>query len=239
MQDVRKSRRVLALIITGLCAYLCAALMAYVPYLIYVDKLLQGDLSGSYPYPKALIAGAILQYTAIIASFAAIFWGIRRIRNTRKSIQHWLIVIIGIGICILFFNLNFVEYNKLDKFCRQVLETDVIAKLEAKLAKGDLPQKARILCEGMLAKEIYVNQGRLISITDQNGTRSLFKPSGDDMAYKKTHDFLKRSILRRENTTRNGSILWIAVLFLSIILGRFWPAAKIGTNSRISQSAML
>jgi hypothetical protein len=232
MQDIRKSRRAVAFIIIGLGAYLCAALMAYVPYLIYVDKLLQGDVSESYPYPKALIAGAILQYTAIIASFAAIFWGIRRLRSARKSIQHRLIVIIGIGICVLFFNLNFVEYNKLDKFRRQVLEIDVIGKLEAKLTKNDLPQKARIISEQMLAKEIYVNQGRLIKITDDRGNSFLFKPSDDDIAYKKTHDFLKRSILRREHTTRNGSILWIAVLFLSILLGKIWPAAKLETHDK-------
>lgn len=107
-----------------------------------------------------------------------------------------------------------------------LFETNIIARLEERLMKSDLTSKQRIFFERQLAKEIYVDQNRLISITDENGNHSLFKPSDEDIAYKKSHDMVKNSILRDKRATRNRMILWIAVLSFSILLGRFLPIRK-------------
>ena len=213
-------------IIIGLCTYLCIALIVYVPYLIYIDKMSQGDFIGRYPYPKVLMVGVIFQSAAIIISLAAIFFGIRRMRKLGKSNQHGFIVIIGVSTCILFFILNFHVNNKMNQIHKGLFETNIIAKLEKRLMKSDLTSKQRIFYEKQLAKEIYVDQNRLISITDENGNHSLFKPSDEDIAYKKSHDIVKNSILRDKRATRNRMILWIAVLFFSIFLGRFLPIRK-------------
>ena len=213
-------------IMIGLCTYLFIALIVNVPYLIYLDKISRGYLIAWYPYPKVLMVGVILQSAAIIISFAAIFFGIRRIRKLGKSNQQGLIVIIGVGMCILFFILNFYINNKLNQIHKGLFETNIIAKLEEKLMKSDLTSKQRIFCERQIAKEIYVDQNRLISITDENGNHSLFIPSDEDIAYKKSHDIVKDSILRDKRTTRNRMILWVVVLFFSISLGRFLPIRK-------------
>jgi hypothetical protein len=210
----------------GLCTYLCIALIVNVPYLIYIDKISRGDLVEWYPYPKVLRVGVILQGAAIIISFAAIFFGIRRMRKLGKSIQHGFIVIIGIGMCILFLILNFYVNTKMNQIHRGLFETNIIANLEERLMKTDLPSKQRTFYEKQLAKEIYVGQNRLISITDENGNHSLFVPSDEDIAYKKSHDIVKNSILRDKRVTRNRMILWIAVLFFGIFLGRFLPIRK-------------
>jgi len=172
------------------------------------------------------MVGVILQSAAIIISFAAIFFGIRRMRKLGKSNQHGLIVIICAGTCILFFILNFYINNKLNQIHKGLFETNIIAKLEEKLMKSDLTSKQRIFCERQIAKEIYVDQNRLISITDENDNHSLFIPSDEDIAYKKSHDIVKDSILRDKRTTRNRMILWIVVLFFGISLGRFSPIRK-------------
>jgi len=172
------------------------------------------------------MVGVILQSAAIIISFAAIFFGIRRMRKLGKSNQHGLIVIICAGTCILFFILNFYINNKLNQIHKGLFETNIIAKFEEKLMKSDLTSKQRIFCERQIAKEIYVDQNRLISITDENDNHSLFIPSDEDIAYKKSHDIVKDSILRDKRTTRNRMILWIVVLFFGISLGRFSPIRK-------------
>ncbi len=226
MTDAMKSQSLPVSIIIGLCTYLCIALAVNVPYLIYIDKISRGHLIGWYPYPKVLIVGVIFQSAAIIISFAAIFFGIRRIRKLGKSNQQGLIVIIGVGMCILFFILNFYLNNKLNQIHKGLFETNIIAKLEEKLTKSDLTSKQRIFCERQIAKHIYVDQNRLVSITDENGNHSLFIPSDEDIAYKKSHDIVKDSILRDKRTTRNRMILWIVVLFFAISLGRFLPIRK-------------
>jgi len=147
-------------------------------------------------------------------------------RKLGKSNQHGLIVIICAGTCILFFILNFYINNKLNQIHKGLFETNIIAKLEEKLMKSDLTSKQRIFCERQIAKEIYVDQNRLISITDENDNHSLFIPSDEDIAYKKSHDIVKDSILRDKRTTRNRMILWIVVLFFGISLGRFSPIRK-------------
>jgi hypothetical protein len=172
------------------------------------------------------MVGVILQSAAIIISFAAIFFGIRRMRKLGKSIQQGFIVIIGIGMCILFLILNFYVNTKMNQIHRGLFETNIIANLEERLMKTDLPSKQRTFYEKQLAKEIYVGQNRLISITDENGNHSLFVPSDEDIAYKKSHDIVKNSILRDKRVTRNRMILWIAVLFFGIFLGRFLPIRK-------------
>ena len=212
-------------IMIGLCTYLFIALIVNVPYLIYLDKISRGYLIAWYP-SKVLMVGVILQSAAIIISFAAIFFGIRRMRQLGKSNQHGLMVIICAGTCILFFILNFYINNKLNQIHKGLFETNIIAKLEEKLMKSDLTSKQRIFCERQIAKEIYVDQNRLISITDENGNHSLFIPSDEDIAYKKSHDIVKDSILRDKRTTRNRMILWVVVLFFSISLGRFLPIQK-------------
>jgi hypothetical protein len=226
MTDPMKSHSLPISIVIGLCTYFCIALVVNIPYLIYIDKISRGDLIGRYPYPKVLMVGVILQSAAIIISFAAIFFGIRRMRKLGKSFQHGLIVIIGVAACILFFILNFYLSNKLNQIHKGLFETNIIAKLEEKLTKSDLTAKQRIFCETQIAKELYVDQNRLISITDENGNHSLFTPSDEDIAYKKSHDIVKDSILRDKRTTRNRMILWIVVLFFAISLGRFLPFRK-------------
>jgi len=107
-----------------------------------------------------------------------------------------------------------------------LFETNIIPKLEERLMKSALTSEQRIFCERQLAKEIYVAQNRLISITDENGNYSLFKPSDKDIAYKKSRDIVKNSILRDKRATRNRMILWITILFFGIFLGRFLPIRK-------------
>jgi len=175
------------------------------------------------------MVGVILQSAAIIISFAAIFFGIRRMPKLGKSIQHGFIVIIGAGTCILFFILNFYVNNKMNQIHKGLFETNIIAKLEERLMKSDLTLKQRIFYERQLAKEIYADQNRLISITDENGNHSLFIPSDEDTAYKKSHDIVRDSILRDKRATRNRMILWIAVLFFGVFLGRFLPIRKSNT----------
>jgi len=213
-------------IIIRLCTYLCIALIAYIPYLIYVDKISRGDLVGLYSYPKPLMVGVILQSAAIIISFAAIFFGIRRMRRLGKSIQDGLIVIIGVGTCILFFIFNLYVNNTMKQIHSGLFETNIIVKLEERLMRSDLTSKQRSVYERQLAKEIYVDQNRLISITDENGNHSIFIPSDQDRAYKKSHDIAKDSILGDKRTTRNRMILWIAVLFFGIFLGKCLPIRK-------------
>jgi hypothetical protein len=226
MTDPGKSHRSSIFVITGLCAYLCVALITYVPYLIYINKMSQGDFIGRYPYPKVLMVGVIFQSAAIIISLAAIFFGIRRMRKLGKSFQHGFVVIIGVSMCILFFILNFYVNNKMNQIHKGLFETNIIPKLEERLMKSALTSEQRIFCERQLAKEIYVAQNRLISITDENGNYSLFKPSDKDIAYKKSRDIVKNSILRDKRATRNRMILWITILFFGIFLGRFLPIRK-------------
>jgi len=226
MTDAGKSHKSSIFIIIVLCTYLFIALIAYVPYLIYIGKMSQGDFIGWYPYPKVLMAGVILQSATIVISFAAIVLGVRRVRKLGKSFQHGFVVIIGVSMCILFFILNFYVNNKMNQVHKGLFQTNIIAKLEKRLMKSDLPSKQRIFYERQLAKEIYADQNRLISITDENGNHSLFKPSDEDIAYKKSHDIVKNSILRDKRATSNRMILWIAVLFFSIFLGSFLPIRK-------------
>jgi hypothetical protein len=224
--DPNKSHRSSIFIIIGLCAYLCIALITYVPYLIYIDKMSQGDFVRLDPHPKALIVGVIFQRAAIIISPAAIFLGIRRMRILGKGFQNGFVVLIAVSMCVLFFIFNFYIYNKMNQIHKGFFETNVIPILEERLMKSDLTSKQRIGIERLLAKNIYVDQNRLISITDENANHSLFKPSDEDRAYKKSRDFVINSIFGARRAAKHQMILWITLLFLGICLGRFFPIRK-------------
>jgi len=65
------------------------------------------------------------------------------------------------------FILNFYINNKLNQIHKGLFETNIMRNLKKKLMKSDLTSKQRIFCERQIAKEIYVDQNRLISITDE------------------------------------------------------------------------
>jgi len=184
------------------------------------------DVSGWHLNPNISIVRVILHVGAIIISFASILLGIRRMRKLGRNFQHGFMVIIGVSTCILFFILNFYVNNKMSQMYRGFFETNIIGKLEKKLMESDLTLNQRIFVEKQLAKEIYVSQNRLISITDENGNHSLFKPSDENIAYKKSHDYLRNWILKIKIAKKNGMILWIAVLVFGILLGRYLPIQK-------------
>jgi hypothetical protein len=227
MTDSVKSRHsyFLVLVIAGLCVYLCIALILHVQYLIFLTKLSQGTLIEP-AYPRAVIIGTLLQRIAILISFAAIYWGIRRMRITGKSILHTFVAIIGIGMCISYFMLNFYENSKVHQIYTGVFDAQIIQRLEKKLLKNDLPSKNRAFIEKALAKEIYLDQNHLISIADENGSHSLFKPTDDDIKYKRLRNVLKDAFSRDEMSTRNRMVMWLVILLLGVCFGRFMPVRK-------------
>jgi hypothetical protein len=227
MTDSVKSNHspLLVLVITGLCAYLGIALILHVQYLIYLAKLSQGVLIEA-DYPRALIIGTLLQRIAIIISFVSIFWGIRRMRIAGKSILHAFIAIVGIGMCIFFFTLNYYENSKIHEIYNGFFDAQIIQRLETKLLKNNLPSNSRAYIEKALAEEIYLDQNHLTSIADENGNHSLFKPTDDDIKYKKLRIFIKDAFSRNEKSTRNSMALWAIILLLGICLGRFLPVRK-------------
>jgi hypothetical protein len=215
----------IVIVIAGLCAYLCIVLILHVPYLIYLTKLSQGILI-EFPYPRAAVIGTLLQNVAIFISFAAIFWGIRRMRKAGKSIPYAFVAIIGIGTCILFFIINYYANNMVNQIYKGFIHTHIIQSLESKLLQNDLSLKNRVFIEKMLAEEIYLDQNRLISIADENGNHSLFKPTDDDIKLRRYRILLKDAFFHDEKTTRNRMALWPTILLLGICLGRFLPVRK-------------
>lgn len=225
MTDSVKSHHslLLVLVIAFLCAFLCIALILHVQYLIFLTKLSQGILPA---YPRAAIIGRLLQRVAILISLFAIIWGIRRMRIAGKSILHAFVAIIGIVMCILFFTLNTYENTKLHQIYKGSFDTQIIQRLETKLLQNDLPAKNRAFIEKWLAKEIYLDQNHLISIADENGNHSLFKPTDDDLNNRRLRNVIKDSFSRVEKSIRFSMALWLIILLLGIGLGRFLPVRK-------------
>jgi uncharacterized membrane protein len=227
MADGWKSNKSFIFLLIGLCIFLFIALIANVPYLIFIEKILQnGEITGWYSNPKIHLIRGVLYGVAAIISFVAILLGIRRMRILGKSYRHSSIVIIGVSTCILFLMLNFYINNKLDQVYKGFFETNIIAKLENTLTDSDLTSKQRALIERQLAIEIYVNENRQITITDENGRKFLFNPSEKDLAYKEGYSTFKKAILKDIKTAKKGMILWSSILFSSILLGRYLPIRK-------------
>lgn len=227
MADGRKSNKSFIFFLIGLCTFLFIALIANVPYLIFIEKIFQnGKITGWYSNPKIWLVRGILHLVAAIISFTAIILGIRRMRILGKSYYHDSILIIGVSTCILFFMLDFYINNKLDQVYKGFFANNMIAKLEKKLTDSDLTSKQRVLIERQLAIEIYVNENRQITITDEDGHALLFNPSEKDLSYKKGHNTFKKAILEDIRTAKNGMILWSSILFFSVLLGRFLPIRK-------------
>lgn len=228
MTDSLKSHNsaLLVLVIAGLCAYVCIAVILHVQYFNFLTKLSQGALIET-GYPRAVIIGTLLQQrVAILISFSAIFLGIRRMRIAGKSNPYAFVAIIGIGMCILFLTLNFFENRKVHQISKGIFDTQIIQRLETKLLRNGLPSKSRAFIEKILAKEIYLDQSRLISVTDENGNHSLFKPTDDDIKNRRLRNVLKDEFSRDEKSTRYLNILWLINLLLGVCLGSFLPIRK-------------
>jgi hypothetical protein len=222
----RKSNKSFLFLLIGFCIFLFIALIANVPYLIFIGKILDGKIAGWYSNPKISLVRVILHGVAAIISFAVILLGIRRMRILGKSYRHSAIAIIGVSTCILFFMLDFYINNKLNQVYKGFFETNIIAKLENTLTGSDLTSKQRALIERQLAIEIYVNENRQITVTDENGRKFLFNPSEKDLAYKEGYDTFKKAILEDIKGQKKGMILWSSILFFSVLLGRFLPIRK-------------
>ena len=226
-ENSRKSNKSFLFLLIGLCIFLFIALIANVPYLIFIEKILQnGEITGWYSNPKIWMVWRVLHGVAAIISFVAILLGIRRMRILGKSSRHGFIAIIGVSTCILFLMLNFYINNKLNQVYKGFFETNSIAKLEKTLTNSDLTSKQRALIERQLAIEIYINENRRITITDEDGRKFLFNPSEKDFAYKEGYSTFKKAILEDIKAQKKGMILWSSILFSSILLGRFLPIRK-------------
>jgi hypothetical protein len=227
MADGRKSNKSFLFLLIGLCTFLFIALIANVPYLIFIEKTFfqKGQVTGWYSNSKIWLIRGVLHSVAAMISFVAILFGIRRMRILGKGYRQSYIAIIGVSTCILFFMLNFYLNNKLNQAYKGFFENNMVG-LEKRLKNNGLTSKERVFIEKQLALEIYVNENRQITITDEDGHPVLFNPSEKDLAYKEGYNTFKKAILKDIQATKIGMILWASILFFSFLLGRFLPIRK-------------
>jgi|WetSurMetagenome_2_1015567.scaffolds.fasta_scaffold299072_1 hypothetical protein len=211
----------------ALFSYLFVALVAYFPYLININRIFNGDISENRLEANfALIKfGAVLERMAIPIAFLAIIYGIRKMRKSGRSLRNGFTAVAGISICISFIAVNLYINHQMNHIYRGFFETN-IARWEEMLRSNNITSKQRAALETILAREVYYEQNRFINVTVENGNRSIFTPSADDIKLKQYRYSFKRAILSDKKTAIHCVFIFAFVPLIGILTAILIPVRK-------------
>ncbi len=206
--------------------YFVVTVTINIPHLIIIKSpdflLFSGDIGTDillfYSEPFVTQILNVWGWGALGVAFVTIVLGIKKLQTDSRNYKALSMLIIGSVICVMFFISHLFLKNQNEQL-KTVFEPDVIPGLEKSLKEKELTGSKRAAFEKFLAKEIYVREGRLISILDEEGNPSVFNPSERDEASKRNHDYIIKLIPENERTAKKGMILWASVLLLSIFIG--------------------
>lgn len=188
-------------------------------YLLFAGDIV-ADILLFYSEPFVTQILKVWGLGALGVSFVIIVLGIKKLRATDQRNQALSMLFIGVFICSMFF-ISYLFLKDQNEQLKTVFEPDVIPRIEKHLNDEELTDSKRAIAERMLAKEIYVREARLISITDEEGKQSVFNPSERDEASRRNYEYIEEMIPKNERTAKQGMILWASVLLFSTGIGMF------------------
>ena len=176
------------------------------------------------------IKALMRDFGAVLALSALIIKGGRVLRTEGLSFRSSVLPAVGYIIVCIFMVLNAVAYVQTDKILVSYDFSDMIASMEALLGRSDLTERKRMMLQVKLAESYYLQDGRLVEIDTKGGQKSVYRPTKENIRFKRQNDFTRQHIGWIKSRARNFVFVWVGVLVLATLAGLGFPAGRQNRN---------
>lgn len=179
---------------------------------------------------KHMLIDSIDLFGLFLLTMSLIVTGILRLRSKWTNIKGMALTIIGLVI-LLYHVAEIESYRSIGKTLDN-LKRPNFELIKFRAEQENLPLKARSMLTRMYAHDKYLYEGKIVEYVSDSGGTKKYEPTADDVKFRNVQNNSRE--IWDYNNKRLPKLLqwWIAIGFISLVLGVITPIRKPAPNMR-------